>query len=76
MPLSTLNAVFRAEPSRRIKVNPKALLAGGFALEKERLDVHAALTYFRSLKAHLVRTIDQQSAESQLIFVFYLRACL
>jgi hypothetical protein len=39
MPPSTPNAVLGATPSRKIRVNPRALPAGGFASEKERLEV-------------------------------------
>src|SRR5918995_5669065 len=39
MPPSTPNAVLEAAPSRKVRVNPRALPAGGFASEEERLDV-------------------------------------
>jgi len=47
-------------------VNPKVLLAEGFAFGKERLDVYATLSHRRPLEAHLSRAVGQQGTKPHL----------
>src|SRR5215212_2753118 len=66
MPPSTPNAVVGAVPSRRIRINPKVLRAGGFASVKKRLDVLSfSQTRFSSPNAPRTLRLLSGSASTQ-----------
>src|SRR5918998_3882402 len=64
------NAVLGAVPSRRIRVNPKVLLAGGFASVKERLYVLALphrplITSVLFVVGHVSTGIEELARQSE-----------
>ncbi len=62
--------VFRyPSPQFYIAVNPKVLLAEGFASGKKRFGVRTTLTYYSPLEAHLSHAISQHGAKPQREYV-------